>query len=201
AVILGLFYFRQDQRLRDEAAVLRATDAAADWILDRGYKNVLVEINNECNIRYDHAILKPDRVHELIERVKNRRRHGRRLLVSTSYGGGTLPGENVVRAADFLLLHGNGVGDPRRIAEMVRQTRKIPGYRSMPILFNEDDHFDFDKPMNNFIAAVSEYASWGFFDPGKNDYENGYQSPPVNWRINTDRKRAFFALLGKITGH
>ena len=34
---------------------------------------------------------------------------GRRLLTGTSYGGGTVPGENVVRAADFLLLHGNGV--------------------------------------------------------------------------------------------
>jgi hypothetical protein len=201
AVILGLFYFRQDQRLRDEAAVLRAADAAVDWILDRGYAHVLIEVNNECNIRYDHAILKPERVHELLERVKNRRRHGRRLLVSTSYGGGTLPGENVVRAADFLLLHGNGVDDPRRIADMVRRTRRIPGYRSMPILFNEDDHFDFDRPMNNMIAAISEYASWGYFDPGKNDYEDGFQSPPVNWKLNTDRKRAFFRKVREITGH
>ncbi len=31
----------------------------------------------------------------------------------------------------------------------------------MPILFNEDDHFDFDRPENNMMAAVSEYASWG----------------------------------------
>ena len=27
-------------------------------------------------------------------------------------GGGTIPKENVVRASDFLLLHGNGVKDP-----------------------------------------------------------------------------------------
>jgi hypothetical protein len=47
---------------------------------------------------------------------------------------------------------------------MVQETRKVSGYRLMPILFNEDDHFDFDKPCNNSIAAVSEYASWGYFD-------------------------------------
>ena len=69
-VILGYFYFGQDERLRDETAVLRATDNATRWLLDHGWRNVLVEVNNECNVRYDHAILRPDRVHELIGRVK-----------------------------------------------------------------------------------------------------------------------------------
>ena len=198
-VILGVFYFGQDERLADEAAVNRALDNAVDWVQSRGYKNVMIEINNECNVRYDHAILRPERVHELIERAKARTRDGRRLLVSTSYGGGTIPGENVVRAADFLLLHGNGVGDPKKIAEMVQKTRKVPGYRAAPILFNEDDHFDFDKPANNMLAAIGEYASWGYFDPGKNNYADGYQSPPTRWEINTPRKRAFFTLLREVT--
>jgi hypothetical protein len=200
AVILGVFYFGQDQRLKDEAAVLRALDAAVDWVLDRGYRNVLIEVNNECDVRYDHAVLRPERVHELIERVKARSRGGRRLLASTSYGGGTIPRENVVRSADFLLIHGNGVGDPGRIAEMVRETRRVPGYRPVPILFNEDDHFDFEKPASNFAAAVGEYASWGYFDPGKSDYSDGYQCPPVRWGINTERKRAFFARVKEMAG-
>ncbi|HXG09758.1 MAG TPA: hypothetical protein VNK04_08210 [Gemmataceae bacterium] len=199
-VILGVFYFGQDERLKDEAAVRRGLDNAVDWVLERGYRNVLIEVNNECNVRYDHAVLQPPRVHELIERVKERKRDGRRLLVSTSYGGGTVPRENVVRSADFLLLHGNGVHESDRIAEMVRQTRKVPGYRPMPILFNEDDHFNFDQPKNNLLAALSEYASWGYFDPGKNNYEDGYQSPPVNWGINTTRKKQFFTLVQEITG-
>lgn len=199
--ILGVFYFGQDQRLRDEAAVCAAVDNTVDWVFDRGYRNVLIEVNNECNVQaYDHAILKPDRVHELIRRVKQRERGGRRLLVSTSYGGGTVPKENVVREADFLLIHGNGVSDPERIAQMVRQTRQVGGYRPMPILFNEDDHFDFDKPRNNMLAALSEYCSWGYFDPGASNYEDGYQCPPVNWGLNTDRKRAFFATVKEITG-
>jgi hypothetical protein len=197
--ILGYFYFGQDQRLKDEAAVVRGTGNATNWLLERGYRNVLVEVNNECNVRYDHPILQPGRVHELIERVQRTTKDGRRLLVSTSYGGGTVPKENVVRASDFLLIHGNGVSDPKRISEMVRQTREVKGYRPVPILFNEDDHFDFDKPENNFLAAVSEYCSWGYFDPGKSNYVDGYQSPPVNWGINTERKRGFFQLCKKIT--
>ncbi|MDH7569737.1 MAG: hypothetical protein QHJ73_09140, partial [Armatimonadota bacterium] len=99
APILGVFYFGQDERLKDEAAVCRALDNAVDWVLDQGYRNVLLEVNNECNVRYDHPVLQPERVHELIERAKARTRGGRRLLVSTSYGGGTVPRENVVRTA------------------------------------------------------------------------------------------------------
>src|SRR5687767_7132823 len=115
--ILGIFYFGQDQRLTDEAAVKRAVDESVDWVLGRGYTNVLIEVNNECNVRYDHAILQPRRVHELIERV---RRSRPRFYVGTSYGGGTIPSENVVRASDFLLIYGNGVSDPNKIAEIVR---------------------------------------------------------------------------------
>jgi len=205
-VILGLFYFGQDERLRDEKAVLRAVDAAVYWICERGYRNVLVEINNECNVNYHHAVLRPERVHELIERVKQRSLRGQsgalrsRLLVSASYGGGNVPKENVVRTADFLLMHGNGVSRPERIAEMVRQCRRVPGYRPVPILFNEDDHFDFDQPQNNMLAAIAEYASWGYFDPGKSNYTDGYQCPPVNWQINTPRKRKFFDLVKEVTG-
>lgn len=198
--IVGIFYFGQDHRLRDEAAVIRGLDSALDWLLDRDYRNVIIEVNNECNIRYSHPILQPPRVHELITRARTRTRASRRVLIGTSYGGNTVPLENVVRVSDFLLLHGNGVADPARITEMVRQTRTVPGYRPIPILFNEDDHFDFDKPTNNMLAAISEYCSWGYFDPGRNDYCDGYQSPPVNWGLNTPRKRAFFEKVREITG-
>jgi hypothetical protein len=202
-IIVGYFYFGQDQRLKDEGAVIRATDVATRWLLDGGWRNILVEVNNETDVKaYDHDILRPARVHELITRVRQTERNGRRLLLGTSYGGGGVPRENVVRASDFLLLHGNGVSDPARISEMVKQTRAVPGYRPMPILFNEDDHENFDKSTNNFTTAVAARASWGWFDyrrkgEGMNE---GYQSPPVNWGISSDRKRGFFGMCAEITG-
>ena len=203
AVILGLFYFGQDQRLSDEKAVTHAVDEAVAWVLDKGYRNVLIEINNECNINYDHAILQPARVHELITRVQRAGGGGgRRLLVSTSYGGNTLPGTAALKASDFVLLHGNGVTKPDRIAALVRLTRQLPGYTPKPIVFNEDDHYDFDQPWNNFVAATSAHASWGFFDyrmKGEG-VDEGYQSVPVNWGISSARKRGFFTLLREMTG-
>lgn len=202
-VIVGYFYFGQDQRLRDEAAVVRATDETTRWLLEGGWRNVLVEVNNETNVRaYDHEILKPGRVSELIERVRATRLDGRRLLAGTSYGGGAIPGGNVVRVSDFLLLHGNGVGQPAGIAEMIRRTRALPEYRPMPILFNEDDHEGFEREPNHFATAVAGHVSWGWFDYRRKGEgsEEGYLSPPVDWGIRSARKRAFFGYLAEITG-
>ena len=201
-VILGIYYFGQDHRLRDEAAVIAGVDNTVDWLLDRGYRNVLLEINNECNVRYTHEILKPARVHELILRAQQRTREDRRLLVSTSYGGGAVPRENVVGAADFLLLHGNGQDTPEKIAAQIDATRQVPGYRPMPILNNEDDHYDFDKPRNNLTASIEGYVSWGYFDFRRRGegFEQGYQSVPVSWKIDSPRKEAFFRKLKEITG-
>ena len=200
--IVGLYYFGQDQRVKDEAAVRRGVDNAVRWILGRGYRNVLLEIDNECDVEaYDHEILKPARVHELIEMAKSIRVGGRGLLVSTSFRGGAVPSPNAVKSSDFLLMHGNGVNNPDRIGQMVAEARLVDGYRPMPILLNEDDHFKFDQPINNMVAALGAYASWGYFDPGKSNYLDGYQCPPVNWGINTERKKSFFSFLQEVTGY
>ena len=207
-VILGYFYFGQDQRLTDEAAVITAVENATKWIVAGGHTNVIVEIANEIDVpRYTHEILKPERADALIELVqqvsagKVANRAGR-LLVGTSYRGGTVPWPNVAGVADVLFLHGNHIDDPAEIRLMVGETRQVSNYRGQPILFNEDDHFDFEQDDNNFIAAVSEGASWGLFDyrlPGEGP-ECGYQSVPVDWRINAPRQRAFFNLVAEMTG-
>ena len=208
--MVGYFYFGQDDRLSDEAAVVRAVDNATNWILDRGYRNVLIEVNNECNISYDHAILRCDRVHELIERVRRTERGGRRLYASTSLGGNSVPPAAVVAASDYVLLHGNGVVRPERIAEMIAEVRRLPGYTPKPIVNNEDDQpwrvaaQGWREEGNNFVEAVKHYASWGFFDfrlePEDQDFNAGYQSVPVNWHLSAPRKQRFFDLLATITG-
>ena len=200
-VILGLFYFGQDQHLRDEPALLHGVDAAIEWLTRSGFTNVLIEIDNESDVpHYTHDILKPSRVGELI--VRARARSGGSILVGTSFGGGTIPPENVVEVSDFLLVHGNGVAEPERIRQMVDTCRALATYRGQPVVFNEDDHFDFDKPDNNMLAALDRHASWGFFDyrmEGEGPDE-GFQSVPVNWGISSERKRGFFNLLSEVAG-
>ena len=212
-VILGIFYFGQDQHLKDETAIKNAINNTVDWIFEKGYRNVMIEINNECDSKsYDHDILKSERVHELIEMVKDKRHPQKSysLYVSTSYEGQRIPGTKAVKASDFILLHGNGVKLPEGITKMVDSIRKLETYSPKPILFNEDDHYDFDKPENNMINAIKAGASWGFFDYRKrgetlkvsdSSFNEGFQSVPVNWKISSERKKEFFEKLKEITGN
>ena len=201
--IVSYFYFGQDQRVQDEAAVKRAVVNATNWLLERDYRNVLVEVNNECGLSYEHEILNPQRVPELIELVKNTTRGGRRLLVTTSWPGPTAKSfrevpetpatSAVLRVSDYALIHGNGANN-EMLMKMIRATRALPGYRTMPVVINEDPNFNFDQPENNLLSSVYDYVSWGYYD------QAGFQSPPVNWTINTDTKRQFFRLVKTVTG-
>lgn len=201
--ILGLFYFGQDQHLESEQAVKNAVTNSVKWILGKGYTNVIVEVANECdNAAYDLEIIKKPRIPELIQLAKSITLDDSRLLVGTSFNGNHIPSDEVVKISDFILIHGNGVNDPQRIIEMVNETRALPAFRPMPIVFNEDDHYDFEKDMNNMIAAFSSHASWGFFDFRRDGegFQEGYQSIPADWSIGSDRKKAFFEKLKEITG-
>ena len=208
-VCLGLFYFGQDERLADEAAVLAAVDNACTWVLESGFTNVVIEIANEVDIPlYEHAIITAEKVHTLVTRAKNVEHQGRRLMAGTSMSGRRAPTAEIVAASDFVLLHGNHLDDPAQITRRINETRALGTYRGQPILFNEDDHFAFDQAENNFFNALAGRAGWGYFDPGQGaggraafgDYVEGYQNPPINWGINTPRKKEFFETLRAVTG-
>jgi hypothetical protein len=211
APIVGYFYFGQDKRFTGERAIIQATKNATQWLLDRRYRNLLIEIANESNVGYHtNPILRPDRIAELIQLVKSYsagkledwRSENKRLMVSASMGGGHIPEDSVLAASDFILLHGNGQHQPQKIRDMIDATMKRPAYAGQPIVFNEDDHFAFDAPENNMMAATEKYASWGYFDyrMGEEGFDEGYQSVPVNWGISSARKKGFFELMAKVTG-
>lgn len=206
-VMLGLFYWKQTRVFTDETAVKNAVGNMVDWLVGRGARNVLLEIGNEVDLPFAFDIIHADGCHELIALAQERsagklETPAGRLLVSTSLAFAPPFGPKLMKTADFLLPHGNGRHHPDGIRLQVLRNRMSEHYRGQPIIYNEDDHFDFDKPDNNFVAAIESGASWGFFDYRMNRerYPDGYQSLPVDWSISSDRKRGFFNLLKEITG-
>ena len=201
-VILGLFYFGQDELLSNEAAVQAAVQATTDWVVDNKWTNVIIEINNEADLHYNHAILRPDRVHELMGLVKTRSAgaagshlpHGR-LLVSTSGSGGYIPSNTWIANADFVLLHGNG-RTSSGVQAMVDQVRAKAGWQAdpKPIIFNEDS-----TNTENFRAAVEKGASWGYHD--SEGYQCVYGSAvPERWTLDAATNPSYWALVADITG-
>ncbi|HWR51118.1 MAG TPA: hypothetical protein VN428_08425, partial [Bryobacteraceae bacterium] len=195
--IVGYFYFGQVHRLSsagasetDDPAVLNAVDQATDWLVSQNYRNVLVEIANESdNGYYSHPMIRPPAVRTLIERVRSR--SNGRLLVSTSFTGGYDVPDAVLNAADFILIHGNNLN----ASQLTSYIRAVRSRTDKPIVINEDS-----ASIENFKAATAERVSWGYYDQGANDHVNGFQSPPINWAINTPAKMAFFDQIAAYTG-
>ncbi len=126
-VIVGCYYQRQDQVLRDETAVRAGVVNVATWIRESGFDNVVVEIANEFGHGgFDHHLLRTaEGIAELIDLAK---RTAPGLLVAASgLGDGRLP-EPVARASDFLLIHFNGtpIDDiPARLAALRKYDKAI----------------------------------------------------------------------------
>ncbi|MFO8081753.1 MAG: hypothetical protein R6V07_15810 [Armatimonadota bacterium] len=198
AVILGLAYFGIDHRyIASPDAVRAMADSLVDWLAERDYRHVLIEVANEqTSIRTRSGHVK---ALELMERIRERSAEayadGFTLLCSTSLGGGGMHDEQHLRAMDFVLVHGNGQS-PERHVEMIREIRESEAWREQPkpIVFNEA-HTD----VSCLWACAEKHASWGYYDQGTNNYRDGYQTPPVRWTINTDAKRRFFDLVRHIT--
>jgi len=221
APILSLAYFGVDHRyIESPDAARKMTDNVVDWLTTLGLCNVLIEIANErMGIETQAGEVS---ALELIPRMRAKwqANHpgGEPLYLSTAHGGGgALPPPELVEIVDFVLLHGNGQS-PERHVEMIEAARRIIAEvrgdpAAIPVLFNEAGPWwetdQMDKWMQAMQECVKRHVSWGYFTQGTGKigngkradepYVTGYQTPPVNWRINTEEKRRFFEELKAIT--
>jgi hypothetical protein len=153
-VILGCYYQRQSGVLKDEQAVKAGVVNVVQWIKRRRFTNVVLEIANEFPHRgFTHRILRsPEGEVELL-RLARTTMPG--LLVSTSgIGDGKLP-RRVARAADFLLIHFNGV-PVSAIPQRIRALKRF----GKPIVCNEDAK-EGKQGAKALQLSVANGASWG----------------------------------------
>jgi len=164
AVILGCFYQRQDQVLRDADAVRAGLVNAVEWIRARGFTNVVLETANEFNHGgFDHPILRgPEGQLELVGLAKKTMPG---LLVSVSGLGDGRMADALADAGDFILIHFNGtaVKDiPARIAALKKYGK--------PIVVNEDDKLGAEA-VQALELSVANGASWGLMLKDLNQYQ------------------------------
>jgi lysophospholipase L1-like esterase len=163
AVILGCFYQRQDQILKDADAVRAGVANVARWIKTSGLTNVMLEIANEFDHGgFDHPIIRtPDGMAELIRLAKDNHPD---LLVSASGLGHGKMFDPVARAADFLLIHFNGTPH----ADIPGRIQALGKYEK-PIVCNEDDKVG-EAGAKAAELCVANGASWGFMAKAVNQY-------------------------------
>ncbi|MHB8864590.1 MAG: nucleoside hydrolase-like domain-containing protein [Pirellulaceae bacterium] len=162
-VILGCYYQRQDQVLKDEAAVRAGIVNVAKWVTERGFTDVVLEIANEyAHAGFDHTILKSATGEAELIALAKKTAPG--LLVATSgLGDGELPDE-AARVGDFLLIHFNNTPldrIPGRIAALKKHGK--------PIVCNEDDKRGADGAKAAELC-VAGGASWGLMLVDRNQH-------------------------------
>jgi len=162
-VILGCFYQRQDQLLKDEEAVRAGLLNAAGWVKKSGFTNVLLEVANEFNHPgFDHAILKT--AAGQVDLIRLVQKKFPCLLVSTSgLGDGQMP-EEICKVADFLLPHFNSTP----VAEIPARIQALKRF-GKPIVCNEDDKTGAEAAAAG-EACVANGASWGFMHDELNQH-------------------------------
>ncbi|MBI1388732.1 MAG: hypothetical protein GC154_09830 [bacterium] len=176
AVILGLFYQRQDQVLRDADAVRTGVVNAVKWVKQQGYRNVAIEIANEFSHGgFDHAILKtPEGEVELIQ-LAHQVAPG--LLVAASGVGDGRMDAAIAHEADFILIHFNGT-PVEQIGERIEALKPF----GKPIVCNEDDKTG-EEAASALRACVKHGASWGYMNNTVNQYQpfefNGTKDDPI----------------------
>jgi hypothetical protein len=221
--IVSFFYWVMLLRMQDEAAIWRAADQALGFLERTGHRNILIELANEVDVIVNHtpyALFGWERVHEMVTRL---RADHPGFLYSTSGGGvdvekmRCIPSSRFIEVADYVLIHGNGTRPPQ-LEAAIRYIQQMPAYQAnpKPLIVNEDS-----PAVPNLEAAWRNGVSWGYYDQGfegqgddpyvwygdkprwnQGPYAtlNGFQTPPVNWSINTPFKRAFFERVREVTG-
>lgn len=179
-VILGCYYQRQDQILKDAQAVRAGVVNVVRWITESGFSNVVLEIANEFNHSgFDHPILKtPQGQVELIRLAKETSPD---LLVSTSGLGDGRLSYKVAQASDFLLIHFNST----RLDDIPKRIQALKKY-GKPIVCNEDDKHG-TEAAEAAQLSVKNGASWGFMDNTTNQYFplqfKGAEDDPAVYRM------------------
>lgn len=186
-VILGCYYQRQDQILRDSSAVKQGIINTVQWLKRRGFRNVLLEIANEYpHHGFDHPILhQPAGIARLIRLAHQTNPD---LLVSASGLGNGRMDPAVARAADFILLHYNSTP----VSEIPSRIKAVKGY-GKPIVCNEDDKTGAEAA-KALQASVHSGASWGYMNNDLNQYQpfvfSGTDDDPVVYQKITELTEA-----------
>jgi CubicO group peptidase (beta-lactamase class C family) len=153
-VILGCYYQRQDQVLKDEDAVRAGVVNVVKWIQTGGFSNVVLEIANEFGHGgFDHRLLKT--AEGQVELIRLAKQTAPELLVSTSGLGDGAAHEGIGRASDFLLVHFNST----RLEDIPRRIVALKKY-AKPIVCNEDQKLG-EQGAKAAELCVANGASWG----------------------------------------
>jgi hypothetical protein len=132
------FYQGQDESFDGPPAIQAAARNITQWFLDKGHRNVLIDVANEYDLRdrWDFDRYIPNHAHELVTQVAKLLRGRRSLIPVTASSDGRMQfPEPIMTASDVILIHGNN----RTIEQKEARAAELASAQK-PVLMNEDDN-------------------------------------------------------------
>jgi hypothetical protein len=164
-IILVLYYQRQDHLLQDGQAIRNGVARTADWLRQKGYRNVILEVVNEYKHRgFQHDILHSDASVADLIRLARQRYPG--LLVSASHVRNGKISARVAGASDLIIVHYNSL-TLSEFSDSVKAIRRA--YPGKPILCNEDQRVG-SAAAAAASASVRVEASYGLMLERQNQH-------------------------------
>jgi hypothetical protein len=176
-VIVSFFYQAQASRLKDGKAIRNAVKTACSILKKENYTNVIIEVANEHNVgnfKIHPIIYSTEGISYLIELA---REESGGMLVGCS-GGGGYADEEIAKASDVILIHGNGC-TRQSYYNLIKRVRKWN--MNKPIVCNEDS-----PCIGQLEVSYKNKVSWGYYN------NLTKQEPPAHWGI-TPGQDTFFA--------
>jgi hypothetical protein len=184
-VIVSFFYRTQVGMFGNYNNALIGFTNMLKWLKSHNYhQHIIIEPVNECEFsEFSSVGLSCNQ--NIVNLLKLAKSYG--FFAGNSLKGGVKPPDSIIDASSIILVHGNGISSNSGYKSLVDNIKKSSKYRGQPIIFNEAG-----ENSNYLDYCVSIGVSWGYYSQGSNNYVNGYQSPPINWGINTSKKIDFF---------
>ena len=168
-VNLLYFYQGQDELFESTEAIHAAARNVTDWLIEKRFRNVVIDVANEWDLRGDRWDLGsyiPENVLKLIEDIRDRfqkKSAGYALPISVSSDGRMNYPVSFSSVVDFVLIHGNN-RTPQQKSERVAEFKNA----DRPVLMNEDDNgrasttANLAKELASCDIFFERAAGWGY---------------------------------------
>lgn len=184
-IIVSYFYGSMSRFLVDDNAVIEATKTTSNYLRDKGYTNVIIEVANEHNIDdfAIHPILKEEK--GIVTLMDIARRESGGMLVGCSGTGGYFS-PIIVQNSDVILIHGNNL-TKTEFYTLIKKCKEAQP--DTPLVCNEDS-----AASSRLEVAFDQHVSWGYYN------NMTKQEPPTDWSITKGEDEVFATRLATFLG-
>ncbi len=185
AVIVSFFYFANLDELDGARGIINVVKTMCTFLKEKQYSNIIIEIANEQNIdgfKGSPIIFEPQGMVALMDIAKA---YAGDIPIGCS-GGGAFVNEEICKASDVVLIHGNGQSRSA-LYNMIKKAMKFS--KDKPIVINED------SPAVGQLKVCEELkVSWGYYN------NMTKQEVPTYWEITKGEDEYFAWRMADMIG-